>query len=531
MAGRSSRSPREQREAERRRAEKAYAAWLAREQKADEQLRRQQKREDRQAYLQDQRELAAELTEAAETRVRELTAVLSDTLDQPPAPPDFAAMKTPLKLPVLDLGSDADPVPAPQWNPPRPPGAVGRFLGRQGKYEQEKELAEARFANALDEHGRAESTRQRREADRRQAHDRAVEQARREHAEHNADIDRFQEQSLEGERHATSRYFTIVLQGVATPESFPRERRARYVPESSLLAIEWELPGTSIIPEEREFGFVQSRDVIEVRKKQPIQEIRATYRDMVAQVALAALHSVFHCDPAELVETIVVNGVIDTVDRATGQPARPCLLTLRATRDHFERVNLREVDAVKCVSRHFAAAVSPHPEELAAVQPVLNFDMADPRIVDPIDVMSGLDPRPNLMDISPTDFESFIQNLFTRMGFDTKLFRASGDGGIDCIAYDPTPVRGGKYVIQVKLYTLTVPPTAVRDLYGTVQHEGATKGILITTSGFGQTSHEFANGKPLELYDGTHLLALCQQYGVDARIVMPPRASRRTPRR
>jgi restriction system protein len=219
------------------------------------------------------------------------------------------------------------------------------------------------------------------------------------------------------------------------------------------------------------------------------------------------------------------------VDRATGHPARPCLLTLRATRDHFERVNLHEVDAVKCVREHFAAAVSPHPDELAAVQPVLNFNMADPRIVDPIDIMSGLDPRPNLMDLSPTDFESFIQNLFTRMGFDTKLFRASGDGGIDCIAYDPTPVRGGKYVIQVKLYTNTVPPTAVRDLYGTVQHEGATKGILITTSGFGQTSHEFANGKPLELYDGTHLLALCQQYGVDARILMPPRESRRTPRR
>ncbi len=524
MARRSGRPTREQRETDRRRAEKAHAAWLAREQKADEQLRRQQEREDRQTYLQAQRDLAAERTEAAEARVHALTAVLSDTLERPPAPLDFAAMKTQLKLPALDLGSDANPIPDPQWNAPRPPGAVGRFFGRQGKYEQEKELAEARFTNAVDEHSRAESARARRVADRRQAYDRAVEQARREHAEHNADIDRFQEQALAGERHATSRYFTMVLQGVTTPEGFPRERRARYVPESSLLAIEWELPGTSIIPEEREFGFVQSRDVIEVRKKRPIQEIRAIYQDMVSQVALAALHSVFHSDPAELVGTIVVNGVVDTIDRATGQPARPCLLTLRATRDHFERVNLREVDAVKCVRKHFAAAVSQHPEELAAVQPMLNFDMADPRIVDPIDIMSELDPRPNLMDLSWTDFESFIQNLFTRMGFDTKLFQARGDGGIDCIAYDPTPVRGGKYAIQVKLYTQTVPPTAVRDLYGTVQHEGATKGILITTSGFGQTSHEFANGKPLELYDGTHLLALCQQYQVDARIVMPPRA-------
>jgi restriction system protein len=32
-----------------------------------------------------------------------------------------------------------------------------------------------------------------------------------------------------------------------------------------------------------------------------------------------------------------------------------------------------------------------------------------------------------------------------------------------------------------------------------MQNEGATKGILVTTSGYGQASHEFANGKPLDL--------------------------------
>jgi len=66
------------------------------------------------------------------------------------------------------------------------------------------------------------------------------------------------------------------------------------------------------------------------------------------------------------------------------------------------------------------------------------------------------------------------------MGFDNQLFRASGDGGIDCIAYDPHPIAGGKFIVQAKLYTKTVQPTHVRDLWGTVQHEGTTKGIMIT---------------------------------------------------
>jgi restriction system protein len=149
----------------------------------------------------------------------------------------------------------------------------------------------------------------------------------------------------------------------------------------------------------------------------------------------------------------------------------------------------------------------------------MSFDKADPRIIDAVDVISDIDTRPNLLELTPKEFEHFVQNLFTRMGFDTLLFRADGDGGVDCVAYDPTPIRGGKYVIQAKLYRKTVPPTAVRDLYGTMQHEGATTGILITTSGYGPSSYDFANGKPLQLIDGTGLLAVCKEHSIPARIV------------
>lgn len=55
-----------------------------------------------------------------------------------------------------------------------------------------------------------------------------------------------------------------------------------------------------------------------------------------------------------------------------------------------------------------------------------------------------------------------------------------------------------------------------------VQNEGASKGILVTTSGYGKASFDFARGKPLELLDGGNLLYLLAEHaGVDARIVMP----------
>ncbi|MFC7383978.1 restriction endonuclease [Sphaerisporangium rhizosphaerae] len=64
--------------------------------------------------------------------------------------------------------------------------------------------------------------------------------------------------------------------------------------------------------------------------------------------------------------------------------------------------------------------------------------------------------------------------------------------------------------------------SAVRDLYGTLQNEGASKGILVTTAGYGQASFEFAKNKPIELIDGANLLYLLEEHaGVQAKIVPP----------
>jgi restriction system protein len=64
--------------------------------------------------------------------------------------------------------------------------------------------------------------------------------------------------------------------------------------------------------------------------------------------------------------------------------------------------------------------------------------------------------------------------------------------------------------------------SAVRDLFGTLQNEGASKGILVTTSGYGQASYEFAKNKPIELIDGSGLLFLLAEHaGTEAKIVPP----------
>jgi restriction system protein len=71
--------------------------------------------------------------------------------------------------------------------------------------------------------------------------------------------------------------------------------------------------------------------------------------------------------------------------------------------------------------------------------------------------------------------------------------------------------------------------SAVRDLYGTMISEGATKGILVTTAHYGRDSRAFVKDKPITLIDGSNLVYLLEEHGHKVRIdVKAARAKRIT---
>jgi restriction system protein len=159
---------------------------------------------------------------------------------------------------------------------------------------------------------------------------------------------------------------------------------------------------------------------------------------------------------------------------------------------------------------------------LTPIAPLLTIDKTDRRFVSSYDVTDQLDDYYNLAAMDWEDFEHLIRELFekefSKSGGEVKVTQASRDGGVDAIAFDPDPIRGGKIVIQAKRYTNIVGVAAVRDLYGTVVNEGATKGILITTADFGADSYEFARGKPITLLNGSNLLHMLEKHGTKAKI-------------
>ncbi|MBQ3019154.1 MAG: restriction endonuclease [Clostridia bacterium] len=120
----------------------------------------------------------------------------------------------------------------------------------------------------------------------------------------------------------------------------------------------------------------------------------------------------------------------------------------------------------------------------------------------------------DINSLSGVEFENVCQALVEKMGFTTQTTKASGDGGIDLIAYNHQPLLSGKYIIQCKRYTGSVGEPIIRDLYGVIMSERANKGILMTTGHFTKSAIGFAEGKPIELIDGATLKNLMSQYGL-----------------
>lgn len=115
-------------------------------------------------------------------------------------------------------------------------------------------------------------------------------------------------------------------------------------------------------------------------------------------------------------------------------------------------------------------------------------------------------------DLDGHEFEELVSELLKKMGFSVERKSLSGDNGVDIIAFSQQAIIGGKYIIQCKRWNQLVGEPVIRDLYGTILNEHAIKGILITTSSFSDKAMAFADGKNIELIDGSKLSKLLKDY-------------------
>jgi len=116
----------------------------------------------------------------------------------------------------------------------------------------------------------------------------------------------------------------------------------------------------------------------------------------------------------------------------------------------------------------------------------------------------GRDLIKYLRTMSPGDFERYIADLFTRLGYRSAAVGGSHDGGVDVVIEKD----GVKSYVQCKKYiTSRVGVSEVRDFYGSLADRLAEgKGYFITTNSFTLEAEKFAEDKPIELVDQHVLL-------------------------
>lgn len=315
-------------------------------------------------------------------------------------------------------------------------------------------------------------------------------------------------------------YCDMVLANSQYPDYFSPDWNLNFQLDTGIIIVDYSLPALDDLPTIKAVKYVASRDEF-VESFISSTELNKLYDSALYQIALRTIHELFEADVANALSSIVFNGWVNFVEKSTGRDSNACVLSVQAEKDEFMTINLERVDPKACFVQ-LKGVGSSKLHGLTPVAPIINTNTQDKRFVSSYEVVNRIDESVNLAAIDWQDFENLIREVFEKefssSGGEVKITQASRDGGVDAVAFDPDPIRGGKIVIQAKRYTNVVGVSAVRDLYGTTMNEGATKGILVTTANYGPDAYEFAKGKPLTLLNGSSLLHLLEKHGHKAKI-------------
>lgn len=395
---------------------------------------------------------------------------------------------------------------------------------QEAKAAYEKERAEY-FEKCKEFENRKQEAKQKYDCDRAAAlkdYEQKKVVAQKEINDYNKDIDRLKSDFERGEPAAISQIMCERLNRSKYPSEFVLNYDIKYKSEEKIAVISLHIPSSNDFSRIKEYKYVNSTKSIKEIEFKP-KEFDAIYDSMIKQTALRSLYKVFKLDYPQNIESAVFNGWVSGIDKATGQSFNVCILSVQMSRFDFANINFEKIDPDACI-RNLKGLYAGNLAELAPVKPIMEIDTTDSRFITSKEIIDTLESGDNLATMDWEDFEHLVRELFSKYfsadGQEVQVTQSSRDGGVDAIAFDSDPIRGGKFVIQAKRYNKVVPVSAVRDLYGTMINEGAVKGILVTTSYFGNDSREFVKDKPISLIDGNNLIHMFSEFGYDVHIVL-----------
>ncbi len=308
-----------------------------------------------------------------------------------------------------------------------------------------------------------------------------------------------------------------IVSRITLPKSFPKQWDIDFDPEQGIAIIEAGLPD---VVHNQIYKHVQSKNG---STKKPLnqKELKEFAPKVHPAIILRVAYEVFRNDVAGVLKLIVVNGWVEFDDPRTGVKTKTYTASLVAEKEPILALNLTKLDPLSAFI-NLKGKTAGKLVDIVPVTPTMSLNKKDKRFIETKEVLEKLGKETNLASMDWQDFESLIAELFEKefadKGAEVKVTQASRDRGVDAVVFDPDPIKGGKFIIQAKRYTNTVDVSAVRDLCAVVKKEGASRGILATTSSYGADAYAFAQNEPVTLLNGQELLGLLAKHGYKFRI-------------
>jgi restriction system protein len=214
-----------------------------------------------------------------------------------------------------------------------------------------------------------------------------------------------------GDAKAVEWYSQLALEAMQMPIDYDRIVTVEYTVSNKMLIVELYLPIVEDIPKLKSVSYIKIKNEYN-ESCFPDTYIKKKYDDVIYQIVLLSINTIFKlCDQGNLIDAIVLNGRVNTIDKATGKAIDPCVLSVNITRESFHDLNLNAIDpkawfrSVKGVSATSFTKVTP-------IAPIISMSREDDRFIDGYSVAETIDSSVNLAAMDWQDFENFIREVF-----------------------------------------------------------------------------------------------------------------------
>jgi hypothetical protein len=110
--------------------------------------------------------------------------------------------------------------------------------------------------------------------------------------------------------------------------------------------------------------------------------------------------------------------------------------------------------------------------------------------------------KQSVTHLSDLELEKLAEQVYQKLGYKVHHVGQTGDHGIDVLLVNP---NNQKEIVQCKQWSKPVGEAALRDLYGAMMHDQASRGWIWAPRGFSGPAKAWARGKPIVLVDDTEI--------------------------